>query len=81
MAQTAAETLIERGREQGIEEGARQMSIESTLTILTARFPDADVSAIESRLETIDDLKRLKQVNLNASIAENFRDFREDLEA
>ena len=39
MAQTAAEALI--------EQGARQMSIESTLRILTRRFPgsDADVNS------------------------------------
>ena len=77
MAQTAAEALIE----QGIEQGARQMSIESTLTILTERFPGADVPLVKSRLESIKDIALLKQLNLNASIATSFRAFREHLEA
>ena len=73
MAQTAAEALI--------EQGARQMSIESTLTILTGRFPGSDVTAVKSRLEAIEDLNQLKQVTLKASIVPSFRDFQEDLEA
>ena len=70
----------EQGREIGIEEGARQMSIENTLTILTRRFPGTDVTAVESRLEAIDDLNRVRQLTLNASIAETFHDFQEGLE-
>ena len=73
MAQTAAESFI--------EQGARQMSIEITLTILTGRFPGADVSLVKSRLETIEDLTRLKELTLNASMARSFRAFREELEA
>lgn len=65
---------------QGIEQGARQMSIESTLNILSERFPSADVNALKPRLEAIEDLNRLKALNLNASIAENFRAFQEGLE-
>ena len=79
--QHLVETAAEERYQQGIEQGARQMSIESTLTILTRRFRDVDVNAMKSTLEAIEDLNRLKQVNLNASIAESFRDFREDLEA
>ena len=77
MAQTAAEALIE----QGIEQGARQMSIESTLLILTERFPNDEVLTVQPRLEAITDLDRLRQVNLTASIAETFPAFREQLEA
>ena len=73
MAQTAAEALI--------EQGARQMSIESTLTILARRFPGTDVLRVKSRLEAIADLDRLKLLNLTASIAESFPAFREQLEA
>ena len=79
--QTLAEQYLQQGREQGVEEGARQTSIESTLTILTKRFPGADIPAVKSRLEAIEDLNRLKQVNLTASIATSFRAFREQLEA
>ena len=77
MAETAAESLIE----QGIAQGARQMSIESTLRILTGRFPSTNVSLVESRLEAIEDLDRLRELNFNASIARSFHAFREELEA
>ena len=76
MAQTAAESLIE----QGIAQGAREMSIENTLTVLTGRFPGADVSLVKPRLEAIEDLTRLKELIFNASIAKSFRAFREELE-
>lgn len=72
---------IEQGIEQGIQQGARQMSIESTLTILAGRFPDADITTVKPILEAIEDLDRLKQLNLTASIAENFLVFRDRLEA
>ena len=75
------ERVMQRGIEQGIQQGARQMSIESTLTILTERFPNADATAVEPLLETIEDLNRLKQLNRNALIAESFHAFREGLEA
>ena len=45
------------------EEGARQMSIESTLTLLMRRLPDADVPRLKPRLEAIEDLERLKALN------------------
>ena len=80
LVETAAEERYQQGIEQGIEQGARQMSIENTLTILTRRFPGTDVTAVESRLEAIDDLNRLRQLTLNASIVETFQDFQEDLE-
>ena len=71
------ESVVQRS----IELGARQMSIESTLLILTERFPTADVPAIKPLLEAIADLDRLRQLNLNAVIARSFRAFREQLEA
>ena len=84
MAQTAAQYLIEegiaQGIEQGIERGARETTIENTVAILTARFPNADVSILQPALEAISDLNRLKQLNLNASLAESFRAFQHELE-
>ena len=69
-----------RGIERGIERGARQTRIESTLDILTYRFPSADVNApSKTTLEAIDDLDRLKQVNLSASIAESLQAFQQFL--
>ena len=71
--------VIGLGREEGINLGARQTSIESTLNIFTHRFPNADVNALKDTLEAIDDLDRLKQVNLDASIAESLQAFQESL--
>ena len=75
MAQTMAEVLLARG----IEQGARQMSIDSTLAILTARFPHADANSLKPTLEAIADLNRLKQLNLNASLAPSFQAFQHEL--
>ena len=59
--ETLAETAAESFTEEGIAQGARQMSIENTLTVLTGRFPGADVSLVESRLEAIEDLTKLPE--------------------
>jgi len=72
---------IERGIEQGIERGARETTIENTLAVLTARFPQADVNAVKPVLEAITDLNRLKQLNLTASLAQSFEAFRHVLAA
>ncbi len=69
----------EEGRVEGREEGARQMSIESTLATLNARFPQADVTALEPRLQAIQDLNHLKHLNLTAAVVETFTAFREHL--
>ena len=44
-------------------------------------IPDADVSTLKPMLEAIVDLNRLKQLNLNASLAPSFRAFQHELEA
>jgi len=72
---------IERGIEQGIERGARETTIENTLAVLKARFPQADVNAVKPVLEAITDLNRLKQLNLTASLAQSFEAFRHVLAA
>ena len=80
MAQTGAEFLIEQGREQGIQQGACQNNIENTIAILSARFPIEDVNTLKSTLEAIDDLNRLKQLTLNASLANSFNQCQQQLE-
>jgi hypothetical protein len=79
--QSMAEHYLEQGREQGREQGARQTTIESTFAILEARFPDADVNTLKPILEAITDLKRLKQLNIEASLVQSFHTFQERLEA
>ena len=68
-----------RGEARGITLGARQTRIESTLDILSLRFPSADVNALKPQLEAITDLDRLKQLLLNASIAKSLHDFQQSL--
>ena len=67
--------------EQGREQGAHQMSIETTLNILAERFSNVDADELRIRLEAITDLNKLKQLNLNAAIAESFNAFQEALNA
>ena len=69
----------EEGREEGREQGARQTHIENTIAILNALFPDDDANALKPHLEVIEDLERLKALNLKASLATSFRQFREQL--
>ena len=80
MAEITYQQGIEQGKQQGIEQGARQMSIKSTLAILNKRFPDAEVETLTAALEAIEDLNRLKQLNLQASFIETFRAFKERVE-
>ena len=76
---------IAQGREQGIaqgrEQGEHQMSIESTLNILTERFSNVDADELRPKLEAITDISRLKQLILNAAIADSFNAFQETLNA
>ncbi len=72
--------VYERIIQRGIERGARQAMIENILAVLEARFTDADVNTLSPRLEAIEDLNRLKQLNLNASLANSFPAFQEHLD-
>ena len=75
------EQLMQSMAEHYFQQGAHQVSIETTLNILTERFPNVEVNALRTRLEAITDLNRLKQLSLNAAIAENFHAFQEALNA
>lgn len=65
----------QRGLEQRIERGAREATIENTLTVVTERFPFADIVALKLRLEGISDIDRLKQLGVAASLAPSFEAF------
>lgn len=65
----------ELGMQQGIEQGARQNAIENTIAVLNARFPNADVNTVKTILEAMQSLERLKELNLNASLAPSFEAF------
>ena len=69
----------ERGYKRGVKQGARQICIEITLATLKERFPNDDVDPLIPRLEAIADINQLKQVNLNASLADSFLEFQKAL--
>ncbi len=75
------QSMAEHYFQQGGHQGAHQVSVETTLNICTERFPNVEVNALRKRLEAITDLDRLKKLNLNAAIAENFHVFQEALNA
>ena len=83
LMQSMAEHYFQQGIAQGIEQGreqeAHQMSIESTMNILTERFSDVDADALRTKLEAITDLNRLKQLIVNAAITDSFNTFQEAL--
>ena len=72
--------FTELGIQQGIQQGARESFIESTVAVLNARFPNADVNAVKIALEATQDLERLKELNLNASLTRSFDAFLQLLE-
>lgn len=74
------EQLRQRHFQEGIEQGARENAIENTIAVLNARFPHDDVNAVKIALEAMQNLERLKQLNLNASLAPSFEAFFRDLE-
>ena len=51
-----------------VESKAREITIENTLAVLTARFTHADVNVLKSMLEPITDLDRLKALHVRASL-------------
>lgn len=79
--ETMLQSMAEVTYQQGIEQGARRTSIENTLAILNTRFPDADLQTLTPALEAIDDINRLKQLNIEASIVDTFHAFKERLQA
>ena len=74
------QSIIQRGIQQGIQQGIEQGIIETTLAILEARFPGADVNSLRPNLEAITDIKRLKALSLNASLLTSFHEFQHKLE-
>ena len=59
---TGAEALIEQGIQQGIERGAREMSVHNIFTVLSERFSQAEVEPVRDALETVSDLTMLTEL-------------------
>ena len=79
--ETMLQSMAEITYQQGIEQGARRTSIESTLAILKRRFREAEVDTLTPALEAIEDINRLKQLNLEASVIDTFHTFQERVNA
>ena len=70
---------IKQGIEQGIERGERNGTIESILTFLASRFHSDAVQTLKPALEAIDDLQRLKELQLAAYNAQSVEAFTKTL--
>ncbi len=66
---------IEYLKQQGIEQGAREMSIKNTLSVLTKRFPRQDVQPVKTVLESIDDLDHLSDLHLMSIDTDSVEEF------
>ena len=73
--------VIQHFKELGIQQGTRAYAIESTIAVLNARFPNADVDSVKITLEAMQNLERLKELNLNASLTPSFEAFLRALKA
>jgi predicted transposase/invertase (TIGR01784 family) len=73
------EELIEQGKQQGLEEGRQRELRNSILDLLLLRF-DAASPSLSNRLEEINDLEALRQLNRQAATAETLSDFEQYLE-
>ncbi len=70
----------EVAKAEGLEQGVRENAIENTIAVLSARFPSVDVNTLKITLDAIQDLERLKALNLSASLASSFEAFLRALE-
>ena len=53
--------FIQHIKKQGIEQGARETSINNILSVLTERFPQSDVQPVAEALESVVDIDRLAE--------------------
>ena len=71
--------FFQRQREKFIEQGTKEATLKSLMTVLNAKFHVEAVRAIDPALQDIDDLQRLEQLLLTAVNAENLDAFTEKL--
>lgn len=69
-----------RGLERGLERGRRTGAIDAILTLLSDRFQPEAVQALKPRLETIEDLERLKALLREAPRAQSLEAFTQDMQ-
>ena len=66
----------EQGFKQGFEQGERKSAIESLLDVLDVRFQQGEVQTLKPKIESIEEIQRLKQLHhevLQVSSLDEFR--------
>ena len=73
------EHIMQKGVEQGIEQGSRETSIKNILSVLTTRFPQSDVQPVSQTLESVMDIDRLTALHLTAIDIPSVKAFLQEL--
>ena len=76
-----AQYLKEQFREQFLEQGGRERTVEDILDVLEIRFGPAATDQFADRIAVIDDLQRLKQLHRSAVQVNRLDDFQRLLDA
>lgn len=71
---------VQQAEARGLERGRRTGTIDSILTLLSDRFQPEAVQALKPRLETIEDLERLKALLRAAHRAQSLEAFTQDMQ-
>ena len=74
------QSIIEKGRAQGIEQGKRENTIESILELIDVRFQVHPKATFKSKIADIEDLSRLKQLRRMAAEVDSIEELRDFLE-
>ena len=71
---------VQQAEERGLERGRKTGTIDSILTLLSDQFQLEAVQALKPRLETIEDLERLKELLRAAPRAQSLEAFMQNLQ-
>ena len=76
-----AQYIKQQGVEQGIEQGEKKSTLEDILEVLEIRFDLSEAHPLSTRIATIDDLQRLKQLHRAAIQVSSLEAFQRMLDA
>ena len=74
------QSILEKGRAQGIEQGERKKAIETILELIDIRFQVRPTGTLNSAIESINDLSRLSELHRAAAQVESLEAFEHLLE-
>ena len=66
---------VQQGREEGIQQGARQIATTNLFAVLKSRFDDGAVQSLKPAVEKIQDPQCLEELHREALSAESFESF------